>query len=144
MNTHSRHSLGLASLYEQVARAIYEERGPQSLQPGQWSSLRFFEQAGPSARNVSGLARYLGVTLGTASRAAAALARRGLIEAHPNPDDGRSVLFDLSTEGAAAMENDPLYRLANAIEAIETSDKAVFTRIILRLADDLGADSEQA
>ncbi len=144
MSPQSRHALGLAALLEQVARAIYEERGPRSIQPGQWSSLRYFERAGPRARNVSGLARYLGVTLGTASRSAAALAKRGLIIARPNPEDGRSIIYDLSEAGAATLANDPLNRLANAIETIEGEDRAAFARTVMRLADRLGAIEETA
>ncbi len=142
MTVQSRPASGLASLYEQVARAIYEERGPRALQPGQWSSLRYFERAGREARTVSGLARYLGVTLGTASRAAAALARRGLIQARANPKDGRSVMYDLTATGAAELDRDPLQRLAGAIQTIEPDDRAAFARVILMLADKLGANPE--
>lgn len=134
--------LGLAALYEQVARAIYEERGPKGLQPAQWSSLRFFGRAGREARNVSGLARYLGVTLGTASRAAAALARRGLIESRPNPRDGRGVMYDLTDAGVEALKRDPLLRLAGALENIPPDERAALARAVFKLAGDLGANPE--
>lgn len=134
--------MGVAALFEQIARAIYEERGPKTLQPGQWPSLRYFQRAGPRARNVSGLAKYLGVTLGTASRSAAALARRGLIVARPNPEDGRGVVYDLSAAGEAALADDPLQRLAGAIAAIEPVEQKVFRDAVLALAETLGAGQE--
>lgn len=144
MSQNQRQLLGLASLYEQVARAIYEERGPNVIQPGQWSALRYFGRAGQGARNVTGLARFLGVTLGPASRAVGALDRRGLINLRPNPDDGRSQLVDLTQDGQRQLKIDPLKRFAGALGTLEPADRAVFTRIVLQLAEELGAQKEQA
>lgn len=134
----NRSTVGLASLYEQVARAVYEDRSPQSLQPAQWSTLRFFDRAGPKARTVTGLARYLNVTPGPASRAANALERRGLVEARQNPDDGRSLLFDLTDAGRRQLEEDPILGFAEALEELDDADRAAFQRVVLELSEKLG------
>ncbi|GFE64179.1 hypothetical protein KIN_12530 [Litoreibacter roseus] len=129
--------MGLAALHERVARAIYEERGPKVLQPGQWSALRFFERAGGEARTVTALSKYLGVTLGPASRAAAALERRGLISPSPNPKDRRGLIFELTEQGRAQLAKDPLKRFASALGAADDTDREAFSRVLFHLFDEL-------
>ena len=132
-----RKAVGLASLYEQVLRVVYEKRGPAELQPAQWSALRFFRRAGASARTVSGLANFLGVTMGPASRTARALQRRGFLTSSKNPKDARSIIFTLTGAGVSILKLDPLLRLARTLETLDTEDKAVFTRVIGNLYDAL-------
>lgn len=137
MSDDFRKLLAIASLYEQVARAIYEDRGPNALHPAQWSALRFFGRAGGEARTVTGLARFLGVTLGPASRAASSLERRGLIASKRNPADGRSVLFDLTPLGAENLRNDPLQRLATALKRLNDDELEDFQRVVTQLLRDM-------
>ncbi|MEM1139017.1 MAG: MarR family transcriptional regulator [Pseudomonadota bacterium] len=103
---------------EQTARAVYDRRSPQDIHPGQWSALRYFARAGRAAATVNGLARYLGVTSGPASRAIAALQRNGFLTAEPNPEDGRSQLYALTEKGKATLHDDPAHRLALAIAGL--------------------------
>ncbi len=134
-----RRLLGVAALYEQVARAVYEERGPRVLQPAQWSALRYFARAGSEARTVTGLARFLGVTMGPASRAVAALEKRGLLASRPHPRDRRSSLFDLTDAGQDKVRRDPLARLARALAEVDAADRNAFARVVVKLAETLGA-----
>jgi DNA-binding MarR family transcriptional regulator len=87
--------------------------------PAQWAALRFFDRAGVQACTVGGLAKYLGVTRGPASRTASSLVKRGLADTRVNPDDGRAQLFSLTEAGAEALSRDPLADLANAIEELD-------------------------
>jgi len=134
MNDAHRKLYGLASLYEQVGRAIYEGEGRSELQPAQWSALRFFQRAGAKARTVSGLARYLGVTMGPASRTANALERRGLLRAEKNPDDARSTLFSLTIEGELQLENDPQMRLVAALETLEDTERDGLSEAVAKIS----------
>lgn len=122
MDDVERKYYGLASLYEHVGRAIYNKQGRADLQPAQWSALRFFQRAGANARTVSGLAKYLGVTMGPASRTARALERRGLLTSETNPEDARSSLFSLTTDGASQLKADPQIRLVAALETLEPAE----------------------
>ena len=132
-----RKSAGLASLYEQVLRTVYEKRGRAELQPAQWSALRFFHRAGAGARTVSGLSKFLGVTMGPASRTARTLLRRGFLTSSIHPTDARSIIFTLSEKGNSVMKLDPLQRLARKLETLDENDQVVFSRVIGKLYDEL-------
>ncbi len=133
----NRQLVGLASIYEQVARAVYEDRGPMVIQPAQWPVLRFLSLAGDRARTVTGIALFLDVKTSTASRAATALQRRGLVSSRQNPADRRSVLYSLTPLGREKLEQDPLYRLAGALGQIGEADLSTFSQVIVQLSDHL-------
>lgn len=116
-----RKSLGLSMLLEQTARAVYDKRAPADIHPGQWSALRYFASANRAARTVAGLAKYLGVTAGPASRAVKSLEKHGLVVRENNPSDRRSSFFSLTPEGKAILDRDPIKRLAGAISDMEKS-----------------------
>ncbi|MGB5559580.1 MAG: MarR family transcriptional regulator [Paracoccaceae bacterium] len=140
MSDDERRLIGLATLYEQVVRSTYDKRGPSELQPAQWSALRFFQRAGTGARTVSGLAAYLGVTMGPASRAARALERNGLLVSERNPDDARSVIFTLTPDGAARLREDPLIRLVRALGKLDAPVQDALSQIVKDLSKSLGND----
>ncbi len=117
--------MGLAILLEQTARSIYDKRAPTDIHPGQWSALRFFARAGRKARTVAGLANYLGVTRGPASRAAAALVNQGFLISEENKDDRRSPVFTLTRKGRSVLKDDPIKRLARVISKMEEGRKSV-------------------
>ena len=117
--------MGLAILLEQTARSIYDKRAPSDIHPGQWSALRFFARAGPKARTVAGLAKYLGVTRGPASRAAAALVKQGFLSSEENRDDRRSPIFSLTEAGRSVLKDDPIERLARVISRMDGNQKDV-------------------
>ena len=137
MSDEYRRLLAIASLYEQTGRAVYDQRGPAGLQPAQWSSLRYFGRAGSEARTVTGLAKFLGVTLAPASRAAASLEKRGLIASRRNPMDARSSLFDLTTLGREHLQNDPLNRFAEALSKLPPDHVDVFQEVVIQLLSEL-------
>lgn len=117
--------MGLAILLEQTARSIYDKRAPADIHPGQWSALRFFARAGRKARTVAGLANYLGVTPGPASRAASTLVNHGFLISEENKDDRRSPVFTMTRKGHSALEDDPIKRLARVISKMEDTEKKV-------------------
>lgn len=118
--------MGLALLFEQTARHIYDSKSPKDLHPVQWAALRYFARANRSARTVAGLARYLGVTVGPASRTASSLAKRGLVVSEPNEQDRRSAIFSLTQEGDGELEKDPIARAASAIDHLSPAQLDAF------------------
>jgi DNA-binding MarR family transcriptional regulator len=108
----------VARLLEQTARAIYESRGPQAIHAGQWAVLRYLAQAGKQARTVGGVATYLGVTHAPASRAVAALARKNYVTVKSDTEDRRVRQIDLTPQGRALLDHDPVHRLTAAIEGL--------------------------
>lgn len=137
MRTDRRQLFGMASLYEQIIREVYDRRGPSELQPAQWAALRFFGRAGEDARTVSGLAAFLGVTMGPASRSAAALDRRGLITSAKNPNDARSVLFTITDAGQKKLTEDPLFKLVDAISGLDQTERQVLSNAIVKITEHL-------
>ena len=115
----SRADMGLSLLLEQTARSIYDKRGPADIHPGQWSALRYFARANRKARTVAGLATFLGVTRGPASRATTSLVKHGLLSSEINEQDRRSPIFSITEKGEAALEEDPIIRLATAISELD-------------------------
>lgn len=133
----NRADLGLAALMEQTVRSMYDKRGPQEIHPGQWAALRFLVRAGAEARTVNGLATYLGVTPAPASRAAAALVKRGFVVQEPHPTDRRSHILTLTEAGRAALAHDPIARLANAVGALDRSARHTVTRALTQIHESL-------
>lgn len=113
-----RKARGIALLLEQTARLVYDEKQPKALHAVQWSALRYLERAGAKSRNVAGLAKYLGVTSGPASRTTASLVSRGLAEVTDSPTDSRTKIINLTEKGHATLEHDPLNRCARIVNEL--------------------------
>lgn len=107
-----------AEVMAQVLRTTASLAFSEGLNPAQWSALRYFAQATPSARSVVAFARYHGTTKGTASQTIAALLKKGLLDRSRNERDRRTVNLELTPMGRAVLENDPLNELAAAIAAL--------------------------
>ena len=127
----------MALLLEQLMRLVYPERSPHDMHPGQWAALRFLARANREARTVAGLARYLGVTQGPASRAASALDRKGLIESLRDTDDRRVLRLQLTAAGRTMLAEDPMQRLASVIAASPASDLQALQRTLDRLFEEM-------
>lgn len=108
----------VARLLEQTARAVYDSRGPRAVHAGQWAVLRYLDQAPRQARTVGGVAAFLGVTHAPASRAVASLARKNLVSVQGDGEDRRIRRIELTPDGKALLQSDPVHRLASAIEAL--------------------------
>ena len=113
----------VARLLEQTARAVYDARGPKAIHAGQWAVLRYLARAGRQARTVGGVATYLGVTHAPASRAVASLARKEYVTVKPDPDDRRVRRVELTATGMAILEQDPVHKLTDAIDALSAEKR---------------------
>jgi DNA-binding MarR family transcriptional regulator len=128
-----KEAFGLALLLEQMMRLVYPERSPQDMHPGQWAALRFFARANREARTVAGLARYLGITQGPASRSVAALDRKGLITGERDADDRRILRLRLTEAGTDLLAHDPMQKLAGLIASKPEGERAQLSRHIEQL-----------
>lgn len=113
----------VARLLEQTARAVYDARGPKVIHAGQWAVLRYLARAGRQARTVGGVATYLGVTHAPASRAVASLARKEYVTVNPDPEDRRVRRVELTASGMAILEQDPVHKLTDAIDALSSEKR---------------------
>jgi DNA-binding MarR family transcriptional regulator len=126
-------AMGLALMLEQTMRLVYPERSPQDMHPGQWAALRFLARSNKEARTVLGLARYLGITQGPASRAVAALERKGLLAGERDTKDRRVIRLALTAEGQRLLAHDPIQRLAGLIDALPDATQQDMTQMVADL-----------
>lgn len=120
----------VARLLEQTARAIYESRGPRAVHAGQWAVLRYLARASRDGRTVGGVATYLGVTHAPASRAVASLARKHYVTVKSDAEDRRVRRIELTPQGKALLDHDPVHRLTAAIEGLSQSRQKEFAGIL--------------
>ena len=126
---------GVAALFEQVGRNIYPDRGPKTLHARQWAALRYFGRAGQRARTVTGLSRYIGITMAPASRSVASLVRLGLLRAEDNQPDRKAVIYELTDHGRLTLGKDPLDLFAQKIAALPPESRQHLTRALELLLD---------
>jgi DNA-binding MarR family transcriptional regulator len=125
-----RAAMASALLLEQLIRLVYPERSPQDMHPGQWAALRFLARANPDAATVVGLSRYLGITLGPASRAVASLVRKEFVAGTPDVKDRRVTRLSLTASGIALMAHDPLQRLGGLITQLKPAERSALAGAI--------------
>lgn len=128
--------MALALLLEQAVRGFYPDRGPDQMHPGQWAALRYLGRANAEARTIAGLARYLDITVGPASRAAAALERKGLIAIRVDAADRRVRRLDLTAQGRDLLAADPLLNAARQLARIANDHKQGLRLAVLALLGD--------
>lgn len=118
----------------------FREQATFDLSPSQIGVLRRLEKSGPTT--VSTLAR--GETMRPQSMGAiiAALQEQGLVEGHPDPDDGRQTLWSLTpaclermVAGRAARHAWLSGRIEARLSAAERSDLQAAIELLSRLAD---------
>ena len=118
-----RKARGIALLLERTARLVYDEKQPNALHPVQWSALRYLERAGEQSRNSAGIARYLGVTSGPASRTTSSLIKRGLVSSARSMTDSRARVLDLTEKGREMLREDPLNRCARIVIELDEEER---------------------
>lgn len=128
MNTNDQVIIGLARLGSVLRAARWRQADAAGLSPIQADILAFLQSRGPQRQ--TRLAAEMGVTQPTISDALSALGRKVLIEARPDPDDGRARLIHLTVAGmdiAAAVAGSPEVMM-DAADALDDTDRASFMR----------------
>ncbi len=89
--------------HDRIWRGLEAGLAPLNVSMAEYSVLALLGEAGPQGMRMSELARRRLMTTGGFTRLADRLERRGLIERHRSPDDGRSVEAALTDDGRALM-----------------------------------------
>jgi DNA-binding MarR family transcriptional regulator len=139
---HDEHDRGIAELVAQLGRVAYSAGIQCGLTPAQWTALRFFSRANRFSRTTSAFAEYHATTRGTASQTVRQLVERGYLARSRSPIDGRSVRFELTGMGIAALDHDPFEDIARAVNVLPARAKASLAenlkRMLEKLADERG------
>ena len=132
----SEHSAAAADLLERIGYLARTGEQVAGLYPAQWAALRYLARANRFSRTPMALSRYLGSTRGTISQTLKALERKSYIRRKASVRDRRAVELELSAEGVARLESDPIAQLAARIEQT-LGDEAARLGVMLRsvLAD---------
>ncbi len=128
-----RRAKSLAELIERLGRAAHMRCFHANLNPAQWAALRFLSRANRSVRTVTGFARANGTTHGTATQTVGALVRKGLIARAVDVDDRRVIRLDLTSEGRAILQRDPLNELVRTLRTLSAERSRSFARELAEL-----------
>lgn len=126
-----------AELLVYLGRAARGGDAASDLTAAQWTALRFFARANDVSRTPSAFASFHATTRGTASQTIKSLVAKGYLARHESADDRRSVRFDLTDAGLAAMRDDPLRALSEAIERLDARLKSALRQALPALAGEL-------
>lgn len=113
-----------AQLIDRLDRFTRSGEVRHGLSPAQWEALRYLSRANRFSRTPAALADYLGTTRGTVSQSLISLEEKGHIARTQSSRDKRSVDLSLTSQGHAALAEDPLVRLAADIAASRSADLA--------------------
>ena len=129
----------IAEMLIHVGRASRSDDSGSDLTAAQWTCLRFFSRSNRSTRTPSAFASFHATTRGTASQIIKTLEQRGMILRHKSLSDGRSVRFDLTQAGVAALAKDPLADLVAVLDDLDIAEQTAFLSTLSRLTSSLAA-----
>ena len=98
-------SLEIAALLERLGRVNASGVWQNGLNPTQRAALSYLARANRFSRAPSQVADYMAATRGTVSQTLKALAQRGLIQERRSASDRRSISYELTDAGRAALRN---------------------------------------
>lgn len=102
--------------------------------PAQWRALRYFAAFGVVGGTLSGFASAHAVSVSSASQTVDQLARRGLLSRKPAETDRRAISIHVTDKGRAALNDDPIHRLAQAIDDVPDTDRDALDETLRAIA----------
>jgi DNA-binding MarR family transcriptional regulator len=127
----------VADVVEHIGRRLQKLAYSESLNPAQWTLLRFLARSNPSARTPSGFARFHLTTKSAATQTIDALLRKKLIRTGTHPHDQRAKLLELTPKGYRVLRSDPRNILVTVLEKLPEADLLHLARLTSALAHDL-------
>lgn len=115
-------------LFDRISRVTTAEEWREDLNPAQRNALGYLTRANHFSRSPSNVADYLCVTRGTASQSLKALARKGFAELAKSAADKRSISYEATKKGRAALRAPSNFEAA--LSALETADSESFTELL--------------
>ena len=133
----------LVTLLDHVSRLVYGIGFAEGLFPAQWVALRYFHDSPEPARTLTALARFQRIHLAPVSRTVSTLVDKGLLARRPHPGFKRGWLFDLTDEGRALLDRDPLRQsLGPPVAGLAEGERAMLGRLMKRIIAHMQAGPE--
>ncbi|MHA6690820.1 MarR family winged helix-turn-helix transcriptional regulator [Devosia sp. A449] len=120
----------LANLLDQVARRLHSQAHVQALFPAQWAALRYIERMPPQLRTSSDLARFQGQEHGSVARTVRTLIAKGYLKTAGPAGRGRATALELTEEGAALLQMDPLLKARSVFERYDGPEREIIARFL--------------
>lgn len=127
----------VADVIAHIGRRMQSLGYSERLNPAQWSLLRFLAQSNPSARTLTGFARFHLTTKNAAAQTVDALLRKKLIRSRAHPHDQRAKQLELTASGTRMLAHDPMNDLVAALGRLPEEDLQHLARVASALAHDL-------
>lgn len=118
----------LASLLEQVTRALHSSGHSQGLFPAQWVALRYFSAVEAKRATAIQLARFQGIAFGPVSRTVRTLIEKGLLIKAGSAGKGRGEIIAITDAGRTMLEKDPLKTVEEALEELTSTEREILAR----------------
>lgn len=135
----SRTLVALSKLGLALREQAWRDAGPRGLNPTQAQSLMTLARVGAAGARLSTVADHLGVSAPTASDSLAALAKKGLVEKRPDPEDRRARVLTLTEEGrriARELAEWPDL-LLETVDVLSAEEEGVLLRSLLKMIREL-------
>jgi len=120
----------LASLLEQVARALHSAGHSQGLFPAQWVALRYFSTVEPRRATAIQLARFQGIAFGPVSRTVRTLIEKELLIKAGSAGKGRGEVIAITPAGRVMLEKDPLKTVQDALETLSLQEREILAQTL--------------
>lgn len=127
----------LAGLLDRMGRMARGLQYTEGLNPAQWECLRFLVAANRHSRTPSALAAFLGCTKGTTSQTVIALEGKGLLRRIRGTDDRRVITLEVTEDGTALLNRDPLSSLKIALSGLPEDVSQSLADGLAKLSDEL-------
>ncbi|NEB73936.1 MarR family transcriptional regulator [Streptomyces sp. SID14478] len=131
---------GLGSELVRFSRLISASRQRAKFEQGAGERVLLARLVRDGAQRATDLAAATLLDLSTVSRQVRSMVERGLIERHPDPEDGRGTLLHPTEDGIAAFEAYRRQRDAELTQLLQPwspEDRYQLIRLMARLNDDL-------
>ena len=136
----SKRLMASVVLLERFVRDMYTTKHSSSIQPLQWSILRYLARSSADRCEVRWIARFLGLTRAPVTRAIATLEARKLVSQQISGEDARTKTVTLTELGVKALAEDPIVLAAERIRILPEIDQEQFVRSIKSLALNFGSN----
>ncbi len=101
-----------------LSRLSFVGSKPANFTNAQWAALVYFQRFNNYSRTVGGFASFHSTTRASSSQTINGLVKRGLLRRVPNPQDQRSVLFELTEDAKSVTRNGRQGALSQAMSLL--------------------------
>ena len=121
----------------QAARIAQSTPATRELGPAEWMALRFFARANAHSRKPSALADFEASSRAAVSHIVQRLEQGGYLTRTQSPDDGRSYAVEVTEKGLAALQDDPIGRLVQAVRSLPQENRGALHAALRDVLTDL-------